>query len=176
MRKFMLCTLFCISLLFLVPEMQAQALKSEMKIIEGTEYMVPNIDVLVYFLTCDMKEWEMLMRSLKYTCLTGEEDADSPVYAKGKMNDMLLGVSKNDLLHVASFDWFNYRNKLSLMDEFIASIEPYYVINKQNISYYQYKDWVIGVTKEESDGCYHENVTIVRKLDVLKMLLSPEIN
>ena len=58
MRKFMLCTLFCISLLFLVPEMQAQALKSEMKIIEGTEYMVPNIDVLVYFLTCDMKEWE----------------------------------------------------------------------------------------------------------------------
>ena len=124
MRKFMLCTLFCISLLFLVSAgVQAQALKSEMKIIEGTEYMVPNIDVLVYFLTCDMEEWEMLMRSLKYTCLTGEEDADRPVYAKGKMNDMLLGVSKNDLLHVASFDWFNYRNKLSLMDAINSSIK-----------------------------------------------------
>lgn len=176
MKKSLFLIVLSIVLLFLSPILSAQPLKLETKTIEGTEYMVPSIDILVHFLTCDMQEWEILMRSLKYTCLTGEEDADRPVYAKGEMNDMLLGVSKNSSLHIVSFDWFNYKNELSLMDDFIASIKPYYVRNMQNVDYYQYKDWSIGVTKEESDGCYHENVTIMNLLDVLQMIISSDIN
>lgn len=79
---------------------------------------------------------------------------------------MVLGICKNISLNLVSFDWLNYKNKISLMNDFIDSMKPYYVSKAHNIDYYAYKDWLIGVTKNDSKTVYHETVTIMKIADL----------
>ncbi len=113
--------------LFSVHVSLAQPLDYPTKELDGTAYLVPTVEVLARFLTWTMPEWEAAMDSLGYVCQTGAEYADQPVYLKGEIDRMALGICKNQALGLVSFDWFNWQDHRSLIDDFVESLKAHYV-------------------------------------------------
>lgn len=69
----------------------------ETRNIDGTEYILPNMETLIHFLEQDMGAWRKEMTDRGFVLL-GRDDEKSPFYSKGKMRDKILVINKDSVI------------------------------------------------------------------------------
>lgn len=118
-------------------------------------------ETLILFLNQTMEEWIDLMVK------NGYEEMDTSdgivIYSKGKIGEQIQAIAKNEL-GVISIDWYDYEDKKRITQKFESEIKDLYFKKKENISYYTYYEYIIGLELQEDTDFVFERVLIKRAM------------
>lgn len=122
-------------------------------------FVTPSLDQVIDLLEMDYQLWQEKMADLGYEDNT--EPGKAKVYTKGQIGSITQAISKTDIL--VSIDWWNFMNDYRTLDGVKAKLKQYYSHNANDIDFYSYNGYIIGITISDSDDFFMERILIRRK-------------
>ena len=131
--------------------------------IQGKTFVKPSIQSALYFLNVSTPEWKEIMMRLNY--VDNGYQIGCPYWGSGAtLNGSVIALTKCP--NAIMFTWHNMAGTSSIMESFLAELEPYYRERKEsNLIYafiqgeYQY---TFTVMNNGSNGMLYQDV-IVKK-------------
>jgi len=107
-----------------------------------------------------IEDWESLMVRLGYKRMDDSEGII--IYNKGEIGGQVQAIAKNRI-GLLSIDWFDFKDKIELTQELEKSLKYCFVEKANDISYYTFNEYIIGVRIYEDSNYLRESVYIRRK-------------
>ncbi len=134
--------------------------KLEFVKIGNNSFIKPTTEALIMFLNQSMSDWENLMQQNGYRLLS---DSDSTViYIKGKIGYQTQAIAKNKR-GIVSIIWYDFIDKIKTLTKFETSIKNYYFKKANDIKFYIYEEYIIGIKSDENEYCVNEEIHIKHK-------------
>ena len=132
----------------------------EQRQIGKESFIQVSSETIIKLFDLSFEDWESLMVQLYYTKMDDSEG--NITYRKGKIGEQTQAISK-DRIGLLSIDWFDFKDKIRLTYEIEKSLQSYFVEKANDISYYNFNEFVIGLKVYEDSNYLHESVYIRRK-------------
>ncbi len=128
--------------------------------IQGDTFVKITNELITNLIEQPVEEWEIFMQQSNYK--KKHEYGSLVVYSKGNRNKRFqaIGKSKNTMLTI---DWYDYEEKNRIMTELEKSMEPHLVKKGDNISYYLYNEYFIGIESKINDDHVFERIYVIKK-------------
>lgn len=119
-----------------------------------------STETIIKLFNLSFEDWESLMVQFEYTKLDDSEE--NITYSKGEIGRQTQAISK-DRIGLLSIDWFDFKDKIRLTLEIEKFLQSYFVEKTNDISYYNFNEFVIGLRIYEESNYLRESVYIRRK-------------
>jgi hypothetical protein len=135
--------------------------QTDIKLVKVKNYSFIEIspEILIKFLNQTMEEWVDLMNK------NGYEEMDNSdgiiTHSKGNLEERIQAIAKNKL-GIVSITWLD-NGKTSMIQQIQKKVEKSFLNKANNISYYTYGKYIIGLESTRGNDCVLETVYIKRQ-------------
>ncbi|MEI6349327.1 MAG: hypothetical protein WCP69_15385 [Bacteroidota bacterium] len=121
-------------------------------------FVSPSIEQIISFLKMDYADWQNAM--VEYGYEKTSKPGEPAIYSKGQIGDITQTVSKTDLL--VSIDWWNFRTDYRTLSSVKKKIEGLYSHSANDIDFYKFQDYIIGISTSTTEQFLMERILIKR--------------
>ena len=136
--------------------------QSDVKLVQIKENSFIEIsqETLIKFLNQTMDEWVDLMKENGYTEMDNSDGI--VIYSKGEIGKQIQAIAKNRL-GLITVDWIDSVDKIRMTKEIEKKVENLFFTKMENISYYIYYEYIIGLELTQENDYTFERIYIKRK-------------
>jgi hypothetical protein len=132
----------------------------EQRQIGKESFIQVSSETIIKLFDLSFEDWESLMVQLGYTKMDDSEGIIT--YSKGEIGGQTQAIAKNRI-GLLSIDWFDFKDKIRLTQEIEKSLHSYFVEKTNDISYYNFNEYLIGLRVYEDSNYLRESVFIRQK-------------
>ena len=129
------------------------------KSINDIEYVNFELNDLVAAFEMPMAEYRSELERFKYQKNTTPDQPD--VYIKEEFGKRIHAISKADML--ISVDWYDFVDKTGKFDKIVSELKPNFLHRHNDIDYYSYNEYTIGIMSSSTDEFRRDTILIKRK-------------